>query len=133
MQGLVTPDVNYEFPEPQFIVFFLGHAAIIASVIWLTFGAKMRPVVASIPRVIGWSIVYAIVAGTIDWLLAVNYGFFRAKPGHATVFDFLSSWPYYIPETIVIGALSTVVLYLPWLIADFVRKPRTEAAPESAS
>jgi hypothetical integral membrane protein (TIGR02206 family) len=34
IQGLITPDVNYSFPEPQFVVFFLGHAAIIAAAIY---------------------------------------------------------------------------------------------------
>src|ERR1051326_1608990 len=30
LRGLITPDVNYPFPEPQFVVFMLGHALIIA-------------------------------------------------------------------------------------------------------
>jgi hypothetical integral membrane protein (TIGR02206 family) len=124
MQGLVTPDVNYSFPEPQFVVFMLGHAAIIASVIYLMAGAKMRPMPASIPRVIGWSFVYAAVAAVVDWVLGVNYGFFRAKPGHATAFEFLSDWPLYIPEMIAIGALATVILYAPWLVADLLRESR---------
>jgi hypothetical integral membrane protein (TIGR02206 family) len=128
MQGLVTPDVNYGFPEPQFIVFMLGHAAIIGSVIYLMAGAKMRPVPASIPRVIGWSLVYAVVAASFDWLFGVNYGFFRAKPGHATVFDFMPAWPYYIPELIVIGVLATLILYLPWALADLVARRGPEAA-----
>jgi len=127
MQGLVTPDVNYEFPEAQFVIFFLGHALIIASVIWLTFGAKMRPVPGSILRAVGWSFAYAGLAGFIDWALGVNYGFFRAKPGHATAFDFLSDWPYYIPEMIVVGALVTVTLYSPWFIADVIGRARSKS------
>src|SRR6185312_13862653 len=55
IQGLVTPDVNFGFPEPQFVVFILGHAAIMASAIYLTFGTRMRQLPASIPRVIGWT------------------------------------------------------------------------------
>src|SRR5262249_6371473 len=44
LQGLVTPDVNYPFPEPQFIVFMAGHALIIAAVLYLTFGTGLRPI-----------------------------------------------------------------------------------------
>lgn len=128
MQGLVTPDVNYSFPEPQFVVFFLGHAAIIASVIYLTFGAKMRPEPMSILRVTGWSFVYAAAASLIDWSLGANYGFFRAKPGHATVFDFMPDWPYYIPEMILLGVVATVVLYAPWFFADVVGRLRGRSA-----
>jgi len=124
LQGLVTPDVNYSFPEPQFVVFMLGHAVILASVIYLMAGAKMRPVPASIPRVIGWSFAYAGAAALIDWVLGVNYGFFRAKPGHATALELLSDWPLYIPEMIVIGALATLVLYSPWALADLINRRR---------
>lgn len=123
IQGLVTPDVNYGFPEPQFVVFILGHAAIIAAVIYLTFGTRLRQVQASIPRVIGWTFAYAAAASLVDWTLGTNYGFFRAKPTHATFFDLLSAWPYYIPETVALGIAAVLLLYLPWFVIDRLRKP----------
>jgi hypothetical integral membrane protein (TIGR02206 family) len=122
IQGLITPDVNYSFPEPQFVVFFLGHAAIIAAAIYLTFGTRMRQVPASLPRVIGWTLVYAVTAIAIDWSLGTNYGFFRAKPNHATFFDFMAAWPYYIPETVLLGVVAAMVLYLPWFVSDRIAK-----------
>jgi len=123
IQGLVTPDVNYGFPEPQFVVFILGHAAIMASVIYLTFGTRMRQLPASIPRVIGWTFAYAGAASLVDWTLGTNYGFFRAKPTHATFYDLLSVWPYYIPETVVLGIAAALLLYLPWFVIDRARGP----------
>ena len=117
-QGLVTPDVTYAFPEAQFIVFLLGHGAIVAAVIYLMFGSGMRPVPASLPRVAAWSLGYAGAASLTDWLLGVNYGFFRAKPGHATFYDLLPAWPGYIPVTFLIGIAAIVVLYAPWYVAD---------------
>jgi hypothetical integral membrane protein (TIGR02206 family) len=123
IQGLVTPDVNYRFPEPQFVVFILGHADIIAAVIYLTFGTRLRQVEASIPRVVGWTFVYAGAAALTDWALGTNYGFFRAKPTHPTFYDLLSAWPYYIPETVAIGIVAAIVLYSPWFVIDRLRKP----------
>jgi len=117
-QGLVTPDVNHAFPELQFIVFLLGHGAIIAAVLYLMLGTRLRPVAASLPRVIGWTLVYAASAAMVDWLFGVNYGFFRAKPGHATFYDLLPDWPWYIPVTVLIGVAAIVVLYAPWFVAD---------------
>lgn len=122
IQGLVTPDVNFGFPEPQFVVFILGHAAIIASVIYLTFGTWMRQVPASIPRVMGWTFAYAGAASLTDWLLGTNYGFFRAKPTHPTFYDLLSAWPYYIPETVLLGVAAVLLLYLPWFVIDRLRR-----------
>jgi len=124
MQGLITPDVNFSFPEPQFIVFLLGHGAIIAAVIYLIFGSGMRPYPISMLRVAGWTIAYSIAAALVDWLLDVNYGFFRAKPNHATFYDLLPDWPYYIPVTILIGIGAIVVLYAPWWVADWLRKSK---------
>ncbi len=121
--GARHADVNYGFPEPQFVVFILGHAAIIAAVIYLTFGTRMRQIQASIPRVIGWTFVYAGAASLVDWTLGTNYGFFRAKPTHATFFDLLSAWPYYIPETVALGIAAVVLLYLPWFVIDRLRRP----------
>ncbi|HTT98046.1 MAG TPA: TIGR02206 family membrane protein [Rhizomicrobium sp.] len=124
IQGLVTPDVNYSFPEPQFVVFFMSHATIIAAALYLTLGTRMRQVPASLPRVIAWTMVYAVTASAVDWMLGTNYGFFRAKPSHATFFDLMSAWPYYIPETVLLGVLAALVLYLPFFFSDRITKAR---------
>jgi hypothetical integral membrane protein (TIGR02206 family) len=128
MQGLITPDVNFGFPEAQFVVFLLGHGAIIAAVVYLIFGSGMRPYPISMLRVAGWTILYAAAASLVDWLLGVNYGFFRAKPNHATFYDLLPAWPVYIPLTIAIGIAAIVVLYAPWWFVDLARKPKAVAA-----
>lgn len=127
LQGLITPDVNFGFPEPQFVVFMLGHALIIAAVIYLTFGSGLRPVPPSLPRVALWTLGYSAAASLTDWLLGVNYGFFRAKPGHATLYDWLSPWPAYIPETIALGLAAILILYAPWFVADAIASRRSRA------
>ncbi|HEY0105304.1 MAG TPA: TIGR02206 family membrane protein, partial [Rhizomicrobium sp.] len=55
LQGMATPDVQFDFPDIQFLLFFVFHGGIIASVLYLTFGLKMRPYPASLPRAIGWT------------------------------------------------------------------------------
>ena len=59
-------------PDVQFILFFVYHGGIIAAVIYLTLGARMRPWLASIPRVAAWTILYGAVAGAADWALGTN-------------------------------------------------------------
>jgi hypothetical integral membrane protein (TIGR02206 family) len=121
LQGMLTPDIPYDFPDIQFILFFVYHGGIIASVLYLTFGVGLRPLPVSIPRVIVWSLVYATVAGAVDWLLRVNYGMLRSKPPFPTVLDFMAPWPWYIPELVVLGILSVLVYYAPWFVADVLR------------
>ena len=128
LQGMMTPDVVYDFPDWQFVLFFVFHSGIIASVLYLIFAEGLRPVPASIPRVILWTLFYAAVAGAADWLLGTNYGFLRAKPPFHTVFDFLPPWPLYIPVLIVLGVLSTFVYYAPWFLVDQWKRARERSA-----
>jgi hypothetical integral membrane protein (TIGR02206 family) len=70
----ITADLEYDFPDTRFIFFFFYHAIIIASVLYLTFALRMRPVEGSIRRVILWTLSYIAIAGIADWLLGTNYG-----------------------------------------------------------
>ena len=97
LQGLLRPGIPYDFPEFRFIDFTIFHGGIIASVLFLTFGMKMRPYPASMPRVIAWSLVYMAVAGLVDWQLGVDYGFLRSKPIYPSLYDLMPAWPYYLP------------------------------------
>jgi hypothetical integral membrane protein (TIGR02206 family) len=131
LQGLITPDIAYDFPDPQFIFFFINHAGIIAALLYLSF-TGMRPIPASLPRVAAATIGYAVVAGLADVLLGTNYGFLAAKPVNPSVMDFLSPWPWYIPELVGIGLISLLVYYAPFFVLDRFRLYRATArAPSS--
>ena len=118
LQGILRPGVPFDFPESRFIEFSIFHGGIIASVIFLTLGMRMRPYPASIPRVWAWSLFYMAAAGAADWGLGVNYGFLRAKPIYASLYDLMPVWPYYLPDVVVLGALSTLICYTPFFLAD---------------
>ena len=121
LQGLITPDIAYGFPDPQFIFFAINHAGIIAALLYLTF-TGMRPRPASLPRVVAATLGYALVAGAADFALGTNYGFLRAKPANASLIDFLSPWPWYIPELVGIGIASMLVYYAPFWVRDGWRR-----------
>jgi len=122
IQGLLRPGIPYDFPEFRFIEFSLFHGGIIAAVVFLTFGAGMRPYFSSFPRVIAWSFVYMAAAGATDWALGVDYGFLRSKPIYPSLFDLMPAWPWYLPVLVVLGLVSMLIYYAPWLVADLARK-----------
>ncbi|MEI9992884.1 MAG: TIGR02206 family membrane protein [Rhizomicrobium sp.] len=124
LQGMLTPDVQLDFPDIQFLLFFVFHGGIIASVLYVTFGLKMRPYPSSLPRVIAWSCVYAGTAGLFDWLSGANYGMLRTKPPYPTILDAMPPWPWYIGVLILMGLASTVVYYAPFFAADRLRAGR---------
>jgi hypothetical integral membrane protein (TIGR02206 family) len=123
-QGLLRPGIPYDFPEFRFLEFSLFHGGIIAAVLFLTLGLKLRPYPASLRRVFIWSLIYMAVAGLADWALKVDYGFLRAKPIYPSLFDLMPAWPWYLPVLMGLGILSMLVFYAPFFIADLVRKLR---------
>ena len=129
----MTPDVIYDFPDMEFVLFFVFHSGIIAAVLYMTFGLGWRPYPASLPRVIAWTLVYAAIAGLFDWILDANYAFLRAKPPFASVFNFMPAWPWYIPLLIVLGLLSCLIYYAPFYVWDRTRALRASDGSQSLS
>jgi hypothetical integral membrane protein (TIGR02206 family) len=123
LQGLITPDIAYDFPDPQFIFFAINHAGIITALLYLTFTGQ-RPRLVSLPRVAAATILYALVAGLADYLLGTDYGFLAAKPLNPSLLDFLAPWPWYIPELVLIGLVSLLIYYVPFLLLDMSRGRR---------
>ncbi|MBV9694467.1 MAG: YwaF family protein, partial [Alphaproteobacteria bacterium] len=101
---------------------------IIASVLYLTFGLGMRPVKGSVRRVLQWTLAYVAVAGTADWLLGTNYGFLRAKPQVATLFDQMAPWPWYIAQSFAVAVAAMLLLDAPFRLADRMRKMQARRA-----
>lgn len=92
LQGMITPDIGYDFPDPQFIFFFINHAGIIAALLYLTF-TGWRPWPLSLLRVTAATLGYVLVVAVADYLAGLNYGFLAAKPVSASVMDFLAPGP----------------------------------------
>ena len=65
LQALLTPDIVTDFPTIWFLVFFIGHGAVIVSVIFLTLALGMRPWPQSVLRAFLWSNVYLLCAGLL--------------------------------------------------------------------
>lgn len=118
LQGIITPDIPYDFPEVRFVIFSIYHGGIIAAVLFLTLAAGWRPRLQSFRRVVCWTIFYGFCAALVDVLLGTNYGFLRAKPAQASLFDFMPAWPYYIPELVVLSFITLGVYYIPFLLID---------------
>ncbi|HUO02516.1 MAG TPA: TIGR02206 family membrane protein [Rhizomicrobium sp.] len=128
LQALITPDLAYGFPDMRFLIFMADHAGIIASLLYLTFGTRLRPTLASLPRVIAASLVYPLVAGAADYALGANYGYLHDKGGHVSLLTLLAPWPWYIGELVLIGLLSIAVYYAPFFLLDAFKRPKTSTS-----
>jgi len=122
LQATLTPELALGWPDWRFVVFFGFHCGVIAAVLYMTLGMRMRPYPRSLPRVIAWTIGYGVAAGLVDWIFGVNFGFLAGKSKNPSVLDLLSPWPWYIAELVPIALVLILILYAPFFIADRLRK-----------
>ncbi|HEY5777820.1 MAG TPA: TIGR02206 family membrane protein [Terrimicrobiaceae bacterium] len=129
LQAILTPDIEGDFSDLAVMLFFVAHGGVIASVLYLTLGLRMRPRRGSVLRIFAWTLVYAVATGAVNALVGANYGYLRAKPEHPSLLDHLGPWPIYIASMMVLACALFSVLYGPFLVADKIRKPGAGAAP----
>ena len=122
-QAVLTPDIAYTFPNPFFIGFFVDHCGIIISALLMTWGLGMRPRPGAVLRVWGWTQVYGLCAGLVNFLCHTNYGYLAAKPSHGSLLDFLGPWPWYIAALEGLCLVFFTVFYSPFWFANRRDRP----------
>jgi hypothetical integral membrane protein (TIGR02206 family) len=126
LQAIVTPNLQFGFPDLRFISFFVAHSGIIIGIIFLMLIYGFRPRAIGILRTFAWTEVYFVIAFTTDLLTGENYGFLLHKPEAASLLSFLSdSRPLYLLEFHGLAFLFFTLLYSPFAIVDLVRKGQT--------
>ncbi len=114
LQGLLTPNLPFDFPHPVFIAFFLQHGVVVVTALLLPLGLGWRPRQGAWRRSFVWLLCYAMIAFLINMALKTNFGFLMHKPNEASLIDFMPPWPFYILVMICIGGVMFYLLGLPF-------------------
>jgi len=114
MQGLLTPDLTREFPDPLYISFFLQHGVIVITAFVLPLGLGWRPRPGAARRTYTWLLAYAVVIFGINSILKTNFAFVMHKPDGDSLLNLLGDWPWYILWTLIIAAVIFYLLELPF-------------------
>jgi hypothetical integral membrane protein (TIGR02206 family) len=126
LQAIITPNLQFGFPDLRFISFFVAHSGIIIGIVFLMLIYGFRPRAVGILRTFAWTEFYFVIAFTTDLLTGENYGFLLHKPEAASLLSFLSdSRPLYLLEFHGLAFLFFALLYAPFAIVDLVRKGQT--------
>lgn len=119
IQALATPGIgNYDFPHFVFFQYFISHGLIITSAIYMTFVEGFRPTWKSLLRVAIWMNIYVVTVYFINTAIGSNYLMINYKPNTPSILDLLPEGPIYILYMELIGVISILLLYLPFVVKD---------------
>jgi hypothetical integral membrane protein (TIGR02206 family) len=123
MQALLTPDSGiYGFPHYRAVQTFFAHGLLVLIPIYMTVVEGYRPTLQSYKRVAIWTNIYMFFVFWLNLAIGSNYLFIAHKPPTASLIDMLAPWPWYIFQMEIIGLMILFVLYVPFLIKDWLAK-----------
>lgn len=116
LQGLLTPNLKFDFPDPRFLVFFLLHGGVVIAAIHVVTSMKHAPRPGAVPRLVAVTLIYAALIGLVNFFLQTNYAFLCHKPEQASLMDSLGPWPWYIASLVGLCAVFYTILNLPFAL-----------------
>jgi hypothetical integral membrane protein (TIGR02206 family) len=112
--AMLTPDLAWNFPRWEFVVFFGLHGLVLVAALVLVFGLGLRPRPGAPFRVFGITAGWAALVGLVNLALGTNYMYLRRKPGVPTLLDWMGPWPVYIGVGAAVALGLFLVLALPF-------------------
>jgi len=106
--AMLTPELPWNFPRWEFVVFFGLHGLVLVAALVLVFGLGLRPRPGAPFRVFGITAGWAALVGLVNLALGTNYMYLRHKPIVPTLLDWMGPWPVYIG----VGAAVALALFL---------------------
>lgn len=128
LNALLTPDIPNNFPDPHFILFFVGHGFLMVAIAYASISLKNRPTLNSVKNGIYFSLVSLPMIYIINELLGpeVNYWYLASKPEGESLFNLFPDPPMHIPALIIIGTILFFVIYSPYWLYDYFKKEYAE-------
>ncbi len=118
-QGMLTPDLASDFPEPRYLMFWGMHVLIVWAAFHLVFGLRLLPTWATYRRTVAITAAWAAAVMVYNAVADTNYGYLNGKPDSASALDLLGPWPFYVVAEIAI--IVTVWALLTWPFAKTLR------------
>jgi hypothetical integral membrane protein (TIGR02206 family) len=112
--AMLTPDLAWNFPRWEFVVFFGLHGLVLVAALVLVFGLGLRPRPGAPLRVLGITAGWAAIVGLVNLALGTNYMYLRHKPIVPTPLDWMGPWPVYIGVGAAVALVLFLVLALPF-------------------
>ena len=124
LNALLTPDVPKNFPDPQYVLFFVGHGLLIVAIVFASLGLKNRPTLSSVRNGIYFSLAVLPIIYLVNILIGppANYWYLGVKPVGESLLDFFPDPPFHIPLLIILGIVVFYLIYSPFWVYDKFKK-----------
>jgi len=119
IQGLLTPNLHADYPDPVYFSFFLHHGLLVAIALYIPLVLKWRARSKAIRRMMLFGNLYLLATMPINFLLKTNFGFTREVPPGGSLLSHLGDWPYYLLSLQFIGLIMLGSLYFPFVYKRF--------------
>ncbi len=121
LQGILTPNIAEGFPHYNFLRYWIIHCGLVTAILYAVFILKMRMTFNGVLTAFFAIQIYAVFAFSVNFLLSANYGFLSAKPAHASLFDVLGEYPYYLISLEGVAIVLFTVCWLPFLAFEKIK------------
>lgn len=113
LQGVLTPDLDHVFPDPQFFGYWVRHLAPVWAAVYLI-GARAGPSWRDYRFVLALTALWAAAMMGLNAVLGSNYGYLNAKPVSHSLLDILGPWPWYVvvEAALIVGGWALITW--PW-------------------
>ena len=122
--AMLTPELPWDFPRFEFVVFFGLHGLVLVSALLFVFALRLRPRPGAPGRVLAITLAWAAFVALVDWRLDANFMYLRAKPSVPTPLDWMGPWPVYLLVAAVVAFLAFHLLALPFRREWRSQRPR---------
>jgi hypothetical integral membrane protein (TIGR02206 family) len=112
--AMLTPELPWNFPRWEFVVFFGLHGLVLVAALLLVFALGLHPRPGAPRRVMLITLAWTALVALVDWLLDANFMFLRSKPTVTTPLDWMGPWPLYIAVAGGVAFLAFQLLALPF-------------------
>lgn len=122
IQAIITPGLKMSFPHYEYIKFWSVHSGLIIFILYDIIIFKRRPSFKGVFWAFLFVQAHVVFSFLLNLVLDSNYLFLNAKPDNASFLDLLGGWPQYIFVMDLILIPYFLIFYLPFFIADKLKK-----------
>lgn len=114
MQAILTPDLDFGFPQYRFFQFFIDHLLLILAPLIMILFYHVHITIKSLFKSFIVINGIALIIFIINKIIGANYMFLIAKPKGESLLDVLGPYPYYILSLELVTLIIFFILYIPF-------------------